>query len=57
MTAPLPPILVTYDMPETDAERRDRIKRGDAARTYSFMVCSITSGRSDSAEIDEKEIK
>lgn len=38
MTAPLPPILVTYPITETDAERRDRIKRGEAARTYSFVV-------------------
>ena len=41
MTAPLPPIMVCYPVTETDAERRDRIKKGEAARMYCFMVCSV----------------
>jgi|GEM_PF-6424627 len=32
------PILVTYDITETDDERKARVKRGEPAATYSFMV-------------------
>lgn len=55
MTAPLPPILVgPYPMPETDAERRDRIKRGEAARTYSFMVVTI---KEDEDERNQQQLR
>ena len=32
------PILVKYDCAETDDERKARVKRGEPAETYSFMV-------------------
>lgn len=45
MTALIDPILVEYDCSETDAERRDRIKKGEAARTYSFMVVTVSDDK------------
>jgi len=43
------PILVTYDIAETPDERKARVKRGEPAATYSFMV-----GRKE--EFNESEI-
>ena len=38
------PILVTYDVTETEAERKARVKSGKPAPTYSFMVTNISGG-------------
>lgn len=35
-------IMVTYDVTESDADRRARLKSGRPAPTYAFMACTAT---------------
>lgn len=44
------PILVRYDMPETDQQRVLRQAKGLPTPTYSFMCSRITNSKGDENE-------